>query len=55
MGRARADSRRRMVRPAWSGFTAEPGSERLPVNCRLEAWIRVGSHDASGVDPAAGR
>jgi multidrug resistance efflux pump len=36
--RIRADS---MVRPAWSDFTPEPGTEPLPVNYRLEAWVRV--------------
>jgi len=34
--RIRADS---MVLPAWSDFIAEPGTEPLPVNYRLEAWI----------------
>lgn len=36
--RIRADS---MIRPAWADFTAEPGYENLPVNYRLEAWVRV--------------
>ena len=36
--RIRADS---MILPAWSDFIAEPGSEPLPVNYRLEAWIEV--------------
>jgi multidrug resistance efflux pump len=36
--RIRADS---MILPAWSDFTAEPGTEALPVNYRLEAWIDV--------------
>lgn len=43
--RIRADS---MVRPAWSDFTAEPGTRPLPVNYRLEAWINVASGDAGG-------
>ncbi|HUN90589.1 MAG TPA: efflux RND transporter periplasmic adaptor subunit [Burkholderiaceae bacterium] len=34
----RADS---MVRPAWSDFTPEPGVAPLPVNFRLEAWVRL--------------
>jgi multidrug resistance efflux pump len=36
--RIRADS---MVRPAWSDFTPEPGAQTLPVNYRLEAWVRL--------------
>lgn len=36
--RIRADS---MVRPAWSDFTPEPGAQALPVNYRLEAWVRL--------------
>jgi multidrug resistance efflux pump len=41
--RIRADS---MVRPAWSDFTAQAGARPLPVNYRLEAWIRVGRQEA---------
>jgi len=36
--RIRADS---MILPAWCDFTAEPGSEALPVNYRLEAWVEL--------------
>jgi len=36
--RIRADS---MILPAWSNFVGEPGSETLPVNYRLEAWIEL--------------
>jgi len=48
--RIRADS---MVRPAWSDFTAQPGTRPLPVNYRLEAWVRVKrqDEDASGAAP----
>jgi len=38
--RVRADS---MIRPAWSDFTPDAGSGPLPVNYRLEAWIRLPS------------
>jgi multidrug resistance efflux pump len=34
--RVRADS---MIRPAWSDLTPAAGTEPLPVNYRLEAWI----------------
>jgi multidrug resistance efflux pump len=37
--RIRADS---LVRPAWSDLSTEPGTEPLPVNYRLEAWIELG-------------
>jgi multidrug resistance efflux pump len=36
--RIRADS---MVRPAWSDFLPAPGTLPLPVNYRLEAWVRL--------------
>jgi multidrug resistance efflux pump len=53
--RIRADS---LVRPAWSDFTAEPGTATLPVNYRLEARVDLGTGDpegarAGGLAPAA--
>jgi len=36
--RIRADS---LIRPAWSDFVPEPGTERLPVNYRLEARVSL--------------
>lgn len=50
--RIRADS---MVRPAWSDFNAEPAGRPLPVNYRLEAWIRLGDQDTGGGIPPAAR
>ncbi|MBK8335190.1 MAG: efflux RND transporter periplasmic adaptor subunit [Sterolibacteriaceae bacterium] len=48
--RIRADS---MVRPAWSDFTAQADARPLPVNYRLEAWIRVSSQGAGAGAPVA--
>ncbi|MBK7662253.1 MAG: HlyD family secretion protein [Sterolibacteriaceae bacterium] len=45
-----------MVRPAWRNFHAEPDTLPLPVNYRLEAWIRVGDQGTgSGIPSSAGR
>jgi hypothetical protein len=36
--RIRADS---LIRPAWSDFVPEPGTQPLPVNYRLEARVML--------------
>jgi len=49
--RIRADS---MILPAWSDFTAEPGTEPLPVNYRLEAWIDLREHQGAAAASLSG-
>lgn len=49
--RIRADS---MILPAWSDFVAETGTEPLPVNYRLEAWIDVRDGEAAAAASARG-